>query len=410
MNRTVTHSILAALTLAAAMAVVFVLRSPSPARADSADQTVGRMSGDSSPDPVAPEADLVAIESNSPAARAIETPTTQARTASVDALTADRGAAGDVTDLPASSPIDSTIDSTVDPAIEIDEVSTDADTSSGPGALTSSSTAAVQPIENARLQALAWLAEHQAKGGGWSAPEYQNSQVRIAGLCLLAFTVSGHAGPETKYHEQLTRAARWVEHRQNRETGKYGRRSGLAGCLDHAICTYAMGEYHAASDPALRNGSQPWRLTLALAWLNDHETALDGIDYSEDESLLQRWKATTRRLKNRLYSRLRGRIAEGDGQSFLDWRSKLYSSYSFDLGADDGFAKFALLDPTTRRAKDAARIKTWMDDELLMSGVDRVDGALRSNDPHHDEIGVTGVTALYAIAASAVIDQIQKDQ
>ncbi len=99
--------------------------------------------------------------------------------------------------------------------------------------------------ERAVMAGLNWLKSHQAEDGSWS-DEYKPAMTGLAVLCFL-----GHGETQTSadFGPTVKKAIDWLVARGNEFNGRYSlTKDGFGGAnygvYQHAICTYALGEYY----------------------------------------------------------------------------------------------------------------------------------------------------------------------
>ncbi|HEY2343132.1 MAG TPA: prenyltransferase/squalene oxidase repeat-containing protein, partial [Chthoniobacteraceae bacterium] len=98
--------------------------------------------------------------------------------------------------------------------------------------------------ELAVLAGLRWLKEHQNDDGSWGA-EFKSS---MSGLVLLCFLGHGEQPEDVEFGPTIKKAVDWMIDRGAEFNGRMSLTKngwgGNAGVYQHAICTYAMGEYY----------------------------------------------------------------------------------------------------------------------------------------------------------------------
>ena len=129
--------------------------------------------------------------------------------------------------------------------------------------------------EQAVMAGLRWLKERQNADGSWS-DEFRPA---MTGLALLAFLGHGELPESPEFGPAVKKALDWVLERGTEFDGRMsltkGGWGGNHGVYEHAILTYAMGEYFSMTkdarfEPLLRK---------AVACIVEGQTPLGGWDY-----------------------------------------------------------------------------------------------------------------------------------
>jgi hypothetical protein len=99
--------------------------------------------------------------------------------------------------------------------------------------------------EKAVMQGLRWLKEHQNEDGSW-APEFRPAMTGFAILCFLGH---GELPDSPEFGPTVKKGLDWLLAKGTEFQGKLsmtrdGWGSGNGGVYEHAIATYAMGEYY----------------------------------------------------------------------------------------------------------------------------------------------------------------------
>lgn len=122
---------------------------------------------------------------------------------------------------------------------------------------------APEPMQRALEDALAWLAIHQGRDGGWDAdgfmvndcrPELPASDgpgspvvdVGLTGLCVLAFLGAGSTPSDGRWREQVAAGVDWLRASQD-ESGLFGGEVGNPTLYNQAIATLALCEAYRLS-------------------------------------------------------------------------------------------------------------------------------------------------------------------
>ncbi len=129
--------------------------------------------------------------------------------------------------------------------------------------------------ELAVVAGLHWLKDHQNTDGSWS-DEYKPA---MTGLALLSFLGHGELPESPDFGEAVKKALDWVLERGTEYQGRMSLTKdgwgGNHGVYEHAILTYAMGEYFSMTgdrrfEPLLRQ---------AVGYIVDGQNPLGGWDY-----------------------------------------------------------------------------------------------------------------------------------
>ena len=135
--------------------------------------------------------------------------------------------------------------------------------------------------EKAVLAGLRWLKDHQNADGSW-APEFKPS---MTGLALLAFFGHGELPESPEFgatvRKALDRVLSWAQEFQGRMslTRDFGGSNSIV--YEHAILTYAMGEYFSMTKD--ERFTEP--LKQAVGYIVNGQTPLGGWDYHYDKGV-----------------------------------------------------------------------------------------------------------------------------
>ena len=102
--------------------------------------------------------------------------------------------------------------------------------------------------EDAVLKGLNWLRDHQAADGAWG----ERNKGAMTGLALLCFLGHGELTDSENYGLAVNKGLQWMIDQGTAHQGRLsmtdgGWGSGNAGVYEHAIATYALGEYYTMS-------------------------------------------------------------------------------------------------------------------------------------------------------------------
>jgi len=130
--------------------------------------------------------------------------------------------------------------------------------------------------ERAVLAGLNWLKEHQNSDGSWSN-EFKPGMTGLATLCFLGH---GELQNSVEYGPTVQAAIKWLLARGGEFDGKMSLTKdgwgGNAGVYEHAICTYALGEYFSLTqDDAAKD-----TLAKAIKYIVDGQNEDGGWKYA----------------------------------------------------------------------------------------------------------------------------------
>lgn len=101
--------------------------------------------------------------------------------------------------------------------------------------------------ENAIIRGLKWLRDHQNKDGSWG----DKNHGAMTGLALLSFLGHGELGDSPEFGYAVNKAVEWVISNGTQHQGRLSMTDngwgGNGGVYEHAILTYALGEYYTMS-------------------------------------------------------------------------------------------------------------------------------------------------------------------
>lgn len=218
---------------------------------------------------------------------------------------------------------------------------------------------------------------------------------------MLALAEDGHSMLRGQHKDTVKRATRWIANQRDRDTGCIGERSGLAGVLDHALATLAIGEVNASDRSVLvvrMHGK-------ALTYLDDmgvmHAPDVGSMQGLSKEVVLERWIETSDRMGaySSAESRRAMRVA---GDNTLVWRWRIHTTFA---GSDDAQDVYAGYTHEVLAYSSNARIEATSD-ELFRAQLE--DGSFDSSDPRHAELGRVGTTALHVIALAILADRLDE--
>lgn len=268
-----------------------------------------------------------------------------------------------------------------------------------------------------------WLVRHQGDDGSWDAdgfgtdddfrwPESARGEldadVRVTSLALLALLEDGHTLLQGEHTTPVKRAAVWLIDRQDEETGQLGERVGLAGTVDHAFATFALGELFAADRIVLTGVKHRRALTHLEDAARSHAAEVAALSGIGEDLAREMWLLHVGRMRayvdveTRRAMRLEPRSTCGT----LEWRWAIHTHIAGNSDAQDVFANYTV--ESLRRSSDA-RIAAWsreLHDLQLQEGDAR--GAFLSPDQRHRSIGAVGTTALSVIALVNVADRLDE--
>jgi hypothetical protein len=127
------------------------------------------------------------------------------------------------------------------------------------------------PADDAVMDALLWLKNHQDADGRWDADQFMKHDVQgapctgpgnggtdvgVTGLALLAFLGRGNTLRLGPFREVVRSGVRWLVEQQD-ENGRIGEQASLSYMYSHAIAALALCEAYGLSDvPRLRKPAQ----------------------------------------------------------------------------------------------------------------------------------------------------------
>ena len=96
--------------------------------------------------------------------------------------------------------------------------------------------------EQAVLKGLAWLQKNQASDGSWG----DSNKGAMTGLALLCFLGHGETPESQQFGFTVNKAVEWILTNGAANEGRLSMRKSFdqPGVYEHAICTYALGEYY----------------------------------------------------------------------------------------------------------------------------------------------------------------------
>ncbi len=96
--------------------------------------------------------------------------------------------------------------------------------------------------EQAVLKGLAWLQKNQASDGSWG----ETNKSAMTGLALLCFLGHGETPESQQFGFTVNKAVEWILTNGAANEGRLNMRKSFdqPGVYEHAICTYALGEYY----------------------------------------------------------------------------------------------------------------------------------------------------------------------
>ena len=128
--------------------------------------------------------------------------------------------------------------------------------------------------EQALKDGLEWLKHHQAPDGSWDGdgfdsywgkigdgtcdmPGFEDHDVGLTGLALLAFLGDGNTMMQGPYKDTVTRGIKWLREQQDFENGLIGDPRGHGFLYNHAIASLAICEaYYFSKSPLIRGTAQ----------------------------------------------------------------------------------------------------------------------------------------------------------
>jgi hypothetical protein len=96
--------------------------------------------------------------------------------------------------------------------------------------------------ELAILRGLEWLRQVQNGDGSWG----ESNKGAMTGLALLCFLGHGETNTSPQYGVTVAKAVQWILDEGTKHQGHLNMENSItqAGCYEHGICTYALGEYY----------------------------------------------------------------------------------------------------------------------------------------------------------------------
>ena len=133
--------------------------------------------------------------------------------------------------------------------------------------------------EKAVMQGLKWLKEHQKEDGSWS----DEHKPGMTGLALLCFLGHGELPESPEFGPTVKKTLDWLLARGSEFQGRMSLTRGNFGTqpavYEHAIVTYAMGEYYSMTkDERFKD-----LLTQAVGYIVAGQNPLGGWDYHYDK-------------------------------------------------------------------------------------------------------------------------------
>lgn len=262
---------------------------------------------------------------------------------------------------------------------------------------------AIQRLDGAKKDAMAWLVEQQGPEGSWSGaprseagedqPELAHAmRVRVTAFALHALTLYSASKEGAGYQAPIQLAQAWLIAQQDPESGRIGAREGEAGTLDHALATFSLGELH-VRHPSEANAKVIESALLHLESLDPvAHLAADELSKDAQARRVERWHSTLARLRALFDLKTREEQLKLSA-NFTHWRYLLYTAYSHEFGAHDGFATLTYSIGQFSPAKNAA----WVEEQLDAFVTEDESGAFESESYHHADLGRNGVTALVGI-------------
>ncbi len=129
--------------------------------------------------------------------------------------------------------------------------------------------------EKAVMAGLRWLKDHQGENGSWG----EGHKPAMTGLALLSFLGHGELPESPEFGPTVKKALDWVLARGNEFQGRMSlTKDGWGdnhGVYEHAILTYAMGEYYSMT----KDERFAELLKQAVGYIVQGQTPLGGWDY-----------------------------------------------------------------------------------------------------------------------------------
>ena len=129
--------------------------------------------------------------------------------------------------------------------------------------------------EKAVMQALKWLKEHQKDDGSWS----DEHKPGMTGLAILCFLGHGELPESPEFGPTIKKALDWMLARGTEFQGRMSLTQGGFGSqpavYEHAILTYAMGEYYSMT----KDERYTELLKQAVGYIVEGQNPLGGWDY-----------------------------------------------------------------------------------------------------------------------------------
>ena len=134
--------------------------------------------------------------------------------------------------------------------------------------------------EKAVMLGLKWLKEHQKEDGSWS----DESKPAMTGLALLCFLGHGELPESPEFGETVKKTLDWLLARGTEFQGRMSLTKDNFGTqpavYEHAIVTYAMGEYYSMT----KDERFAELLKQAVGYIVNGQNPLGGWDYHYDKS------------------------------------------------------------------------------------------------------------------------------
>jgi hypothetical protein len=132
--------------------------------------------------------------------------------------------------------------------------------------------------EQAVLKGLAWLQKNQASDGSWG----DSNKGAMTGLALLCFLGHGETPESQQFGFTVNKAVEWILTNGAANEGRLhmAKAFSQSGVYEHAICTYALGEYYTMTqDPNVKE-----LFKQAIGYIVQGQGPDGGWMYSYDKS------------------------------------------------------------------------------------------------------------------------------